>query len=72
MLAKIWTPFWSVVILASIVALPFSITVSLEILMPGDIDRRGHPAVVRAHAAGPAVPAAEVHPLPEVNRGGAG
>ena len=33
MLAKIWTPFWSVVILASIVALPFSFTVSMEILL---------------------------------------
>ena len=37
MLAKIWTPFWSVVILASIVALPFSFTVSLEILLGAGI-----------------------------------
>jgi hypothetical protein len=37
MLAKIWTPFWSVVILASIVALPFSFTVSMEILLGAGI-----------------------------------
>ncbi len=33
MLEKIWAPFWSVVILASIVALFFSFNASMEILL---------------------------------------
>ena len=33
MLEKIWAPFWWIVILASIAALPFSFNVSLTILV---------------------------------------